>query len=372
MAAVTFMELTNVVVRGLPFHCTTELLTKLVPLTVNVNAPEPALAVVGEIDVVVGTGLFTVNATEFEVPPPGAGLVTVTPGVLPGVITSLARIAAVNCVALTNVVTFAAPPKFTTDVFTKLVPFTVKVNPADPATIFVGEIVVTVGTGFGAALMLKLMALVVPPPGVGFVTVTGGVLMVVISDARIAAVSCVALTNVVTFAAPLKFTTELETKPVPFTVNVNAPELTVTPVGANEVSVGTGLFTANVTAFEVPPPGAGLNTVMEGVPVLVMSLARIAAVSCVALTNVVTRAVPLILTAEVETKFVPFTVKVNPPDAVSTVVGETVVIVGTGFGAALTLKVTAFDVPPPGVRFVTVTGGVPALATSPARIAAVN
>src|SRR5579863_10027363 len=263
MAAVSFVELTNVVTRGLPIQSTVEPLTKFVPFTVSVNAPEPALAVVGEIVVIVGTGLFTVNATEFEVPPPGAGLVTVTPGVLPGVTTSLARIAAVNCVALTNVVTLAVPPKFTTDVFTKLVPFTVSVNPADPATIFVGESVVTVGTGFGAALMLKLMAVVVPPPGAGLVTVTGGVLIVVMSASRIAAVNCVALTNVVTFATPLKFTTELETNPVPFTVSVNAPELTMLPVGNSDVSVGAGLFTANVTAFEVPPAGAGLNTVTE-------------------------------------------------------------------------------------------------------------
>ena len=158
--------LTNVVTRALPCHSTTELLTKFVPFTVSVNAPLPALAVLGEIELTVGTGLFTVNVTGVDVPPPGAGFVTVTPGVLPGAATSPARINAVNCVALTNVVARAAPPKFTVDVLTKLVPVTVNVNPAEPATILFGESDVTVGAGFGAALMLKFTAFDVPPPGV--------------------------------------------------------------------------------------------------------------------------------------------------------------------------------------------------------------
>ena len=136
IAAVNCVALTNVVVRELPFHRTTELLTKLLPVTVSVNAPEPALAVFGEIDVSTGTGFgaaVTVNVTEFDVPPPGAGFVTVTAGV-PADATSPARIAAVTCVELTNVVVLAAPPKFTTEVFRKFVPFTVNVNAPEPAT----------------------------------------------------------------------------------------------------------------------------------------------------------------------------------------------------------------------------------------------
>jgi hypothetical protein len=321
------------------------------------------------MDVIFGNGLFTVKATEFDVPPPGAGFVTVTPGVLPGVATSPARINAVTCVALTNVVARAAPPKFTVDVLTKLVPFTVNVNPADPATILFGESVVTVGTGFGAAAMLKLIAFDVPPPGAGFVTVTGGVLTLVMSLARIAALNCVALTNVVTLAAPLKFTTELETKPVPVTINVNAPVLTVVPVGESVAKVGSGLFTVKFTELEAPPPGVGFVTMTAGVPAEATSVARIAAVSCVALTNVVALALPLKLTTEVDRKFVPFTVNVNAPEPVVALVGDSVVIVGTGL---FTLKFTEFDVPPPGVGLATVTGGVPAVTRSVARMAAFN
>jgi hypothetical protein len=125
-----------------------------------------------------------------EVPPPGGGFVTVT-SFVPTVTMSVARIDAVSCVALTNVVVLAAPPKFTTETpFTKFVPLTVRLNVALPAAIVVGLIVVTVGTGLFAAVTVKFTAGVdVPPPGAGFVTVTGLVPAVAMSVARIDAVS---------------------------------------------------------------------------------------------------------------------------------------------------------------------------------------
>lgn len=78
-----------------------------------------------------------VNVTAFDVPPPGAGFVTVTAGV-PAVATSLAEIGAVNCVALTNVVVFVLPLNFTIEVLTKFEPLTVSVNAVDPAAIVDG------------------------------------------------------------------------------------------------------------------------------------------------------------------------------------------------------------------------------------------
>jgi hypothetical protein len=62
----------------------------------------------------------------------------------------------------------------------------------------------------------------VPPPGVGFTTVTEAVAAFATSEARILAVSRDRLTKVVVRGLPFHFTTELETKPVPFTVSVNA------------------------------------------------------------------------------------------------------------------------------------------------------
>jgi hypothetical protein len=70
--------------------------------------------------------------------------------------------------------------------------------------------------------MDKKVTFDVPPPGVGFTTVTDAVPALAISAALIFAVSCDLLTNVVSRGLPFKFTTDPETKPVPFTVRVNA------------------------------------------------------------------------------------------------------------------------------------------------------
>ena len=80
----------------------------------------------------------------------------------------------------------------------------------------------------------------------GFVTVTVAVPAVAISAAVIAAVNCVALTNVVVLAAPLNFTTDVDTKPVPFTVSVKAAPPAVALVGESEVTVGAGLLMVKV------------------------------------------------------------------------------------------------------------------------------
>ena len=75
---------------------------------------------------------MTVKLTGLEVPPPGAGLVTVTAST-PVEAMLEAAMAAVNCVELTNVVAGAAPPKLTIEAATKLVPLIVSVKAAPPA-----------------------------------------------------------------------------------------------------------------------------------------------------------------------------------------------------------------------------------------------
>jgi hypothetical protein len=55
MAAVNCVLLTNVVVRFEPFHCTVEVMRKLVPFTVSVNAGPPAAALFGLRVVTVGS-----------------------------------------------------------------------------------------------------------------------------------------------------------------------------------------------------------------------------------------------------------------------------------------------------------------------------
>jgi len=241
----------------------------------SVNVASPTFLLAGEMVVVVGTGLFTVKTCEFEVPPPGAGLVTVMLNV-PAVVRSLASIAAVILILLTNVVVRGEPAKLTTEFDTKFVPFTVRVKAPLPTVALAGEMLVVVGP---LLFTVRVCALDVAPPGAGFVTVMLNVPPVVRSLAGIAAVNCVALPKVVVRAEPLKFTTDVETKLVPFTVSTNAASPTFLLAGAMLVVVGTKLFTVKTCELDVPPPGVGLVTVMLNVPPVATSAATIEAVN---------------------------------------------------------------------------------------------
>ena len=84
------------------------------------------------------------------------------------------------------------------------------------------------------------------------------------------------------------------------------------------------------SALEVPPPGAGFVTVTVAAPPEAIAAAGMAAVNCVALTNVVAGAVPLKLTIEAAKKFVPLIVSVKAPPPATALVGEMVEIVGVG------------------------------------------
>ena len=55
------MLLTKVVVKVELFQCTFEPETKFDPLTVSVKPGPPAVALLGEIELIAGTGLLTVN-----------------------------------------------------------------------------------------------------------------------------------------------------------------------------------------------------------------------------------------------------------------------------------------------------------------------
>ncbi len=72
----------------------------------------------------------------------------------------------------------------------KLLPFTVSVKADPPAVADEGARLLTPGTGLGA-IIAKLWALEVPPPGAGLYTVTVAVPAVTMSEAGIAAVSWV-------------------------------------------------------------------------------------------------------------------------------------------------------------------------------------
>jgi hypothetical protein len=193
---------------------------------------------------------------------------------------SLAKITAVNCVALTKVV--ARPLLFhcTTELETKLVPLTVRLKAGPPAAVLEGESKLAVGTGL---LMVNVRALVVPPPGEGFTTVTDAVPAVAMSPAGTEAVNCVLLTWLVVSPVAFHCTVEVETNLVPVTVSVKAGPPAVALKGESKVAVGTGLLIVKVRAFDVPPPGEGFTTVTDAVPAVAMSPTGTEAVNCVLL-----------------------------------------------------------------------------------------
>ena len=104
--AVSRVLLTKLVFRFEPFTCTLAPLTKLLPLTVRVNAWPPALALVGEMLERPGTGLLTVNVREPLTPVPGVATVIDNN---PLEARSFAVSVAANWVLLTKVVLRLAP-----------------------------------------------------------------------------------------------------------------------------------------------------------------------------------------------------------------------------------------------------------------------
>ena len=110
------------------------------------------------------------------------------------------------------------------------------------------------GGGGGAAEIVKVCKADVPPPGVGLNTVTCTLPAAATSAAGMAAVSCVALTNVVVRSAPFQRTVEPVTKLAPLTVRVKAAAPVAAPVGASVAKAGTGLLAGGGGGVAVPPP----------------------------------------------------------------------------------------------------------------------
>jgi hypothetical protein len=155
--AVSWVALTNVVLRAAEFHWTTELDENPLPFTVKVNAGPPAGAEVGLIEVVKGGGSI-VNDTPLDVTPPDT---TVTVG-LPWPVMKLPVTTAVSLVALTKVVVRAELFHWTTAPDAKPLPLTVRVNAGPPAVAELGLSDAMTGGG----LMVNDAPLEVAPPDV--------------------------------------------------------------------------------------------------------------------------------------------------------------------------------------------------------------
>jgi hypothetical protein len=107
--------------------------------------------------------------------------------------------------------------------------------------------------------------------------------------------------------APLRLTTDEETKFVPVTVTVKPALPAAATVGVIKVIVGSGfgLLMLKFMGLDVPPVAPGLVTVTLAVPAVAMAAAGMEAVSCVALINIVASGVPPKLTTEDDVKFTP-------------------------------------------------------------------
>ena len=159
--------------------------TKLVPSTVSVKLTPPARAEVGEVSIVVGTGLLIAKVWAEDVPPPGAGVTTVTKAV-PAVAMSVAGTTAATSPVEMKVVMSGTPFQYMTEDVEKSEPSAVNVNCGPPAVAKVGLIEVRMGV---VLKTVNVWLFEVPPPGVGLVTVTGYVPGVAMSDELIIAVS---------------------------------------------------------------------------------------------------------------------------------------------------------------------------------------
>ena len=146
MPAVTWPALTKVVERSAPFQRTTDVEMKLLPLTVSVKPAPPAVAEVGLMLVMLGTGFgsLMVKVTEFELP---SNKVKTVMAAVPALAMSLAEISAVSLLKLEKVVGRSAPFQRTTDRGVKLLPLTVRVKAGPPAKAEVGLMLEILGVG---------------------------------------------------------------------------------------------------------------------------------------------------------------------------------------------------------------------------------
>lgn len=157
-ATTSFMPLWNEVGRLEPLTTAVEVLMKFVPFTVMVAEPTPARTVDGIMEEIWGTGAVlgvTFSVTSAEMPPPGAGVKTVTetaPGVC--IIRSVGWTSVVSSVWFRKIVfgvrsglSRGIPSNRISEFGAKPEPVTCSVNWTDPATTLDGFSELRTGTG---------------------------------------------------------------------------------------------------------------------------------------------------------------------------------------------------------------------------------
>jgi hypothetical protein len=258
-ATCNVVALISIVGRAEAFHNTTEFDSNPVPVIVIV-AGLPGGTYLGEIAVIIATGLFTSNVVGTEAPPPGAGFCTVI-GVAELPVKSAAGTTAVISVPLTNVVTSGAFFQSTKEPARKLVPFTSSVVSAAPAVTLAGLTLMIVGAGLFTS---NGTAPDVPPPGDGFTTVTCATVPFASLLAASVTLKLVAELYVVAIAAPFHSTAELETNPDPVIVTGVSVEPALAEEGEIVMMAGTGFKVGGgLIAPAGPPPQLAVNHVHD-------------------------------------------------------------------------------------------------------------
>jgi len=222
------------------------------------------------------------------------------------------------------------------------------------------EAIRAAGTGGVNTVKVSAFDVPPPPPSLRVKTVTGIIDALRTSAAEIAALSPVGPANVVVRRLPFHWTTEHGTRlpplaPLASTPSMNARDFAGILKGMSAVMTGTGngVVDGAIVNREDKEDKDGiveLETVTFTGPGKAVSVAEIAAVSCVALTKVVWRGAPFqFTTSPLGTKFVPLTVRVMPAGAQAGVVFDDVVdaesdmMVGRAIGNETELEVFALD-----------------------------
>jgi len=249
---------------------------------------------------------------------------------LPAVAVRLESIKAVICVALTKPVASGAPFQTTTEPLTKPVPLIVSWKAGPPATADGGLSVVTVEEG--GVLIVKICGLEAAPPG--FVTRMKLEPAVAIRSGVTCAVSEVALFTAVESLVVFHSATDPLTKLVPVSVRLKEGPPAVALAGATVVRVGP--FTWNLTPADELVP---VTTETKFAPTACNREESTVATICVALLNVVGRAVPFHCTTvpgavvDGPMKFCPITVSWMVPEPAAADVGAIDASVGVAIGA---------------------------------------
>src|ERR1700755_2891174 len=180
-----------------------------------------------------------------------------------------------------------------------------------------------------------------PPPGAGLTAVMPSEPALARSAEVSVTVIAVVLVTAAGRDAPFTSTPVPATNPVPTIFTVVPADPAFNAFGETDAMVGVGFATTRAMVPDAPPPGCGFTALSRRGAALTKSAAVKLAVSCVSLTYVVARGLPLTESAIPETKFVPVTVTVPAGEPTRTLPGVRVVTVGRGLLTCTLLLVSA-------------------------------